>query len=339
MMKFVFLVVIFCLAVADANWVREMENPGLFQGDMILRPEQKNAVTSKGSTYGSVIGYRWPGGVVPYYINANIGSEGKRAVIAAIADYHSKTCLKFVQRTNQRKYIHFQNGGGCSSPVGYDNPAYRNNGINTVTLAPGCRNKGTVMHEIGHSIGLYHEQSRPDRDNFVIINKNNLYNKNMGYNFDKANGVDSLGEPYDYRSMMHYDSTAFGCDNYGRNCRITIQTKNPLFQNIIGRGDGFSVGDINQIRKMYKCSSTGGTGTGGSGDCVDKNKDCAWWAGNGECQNVKHKGYMLKNCKKSCTHLNGDKQKHCSYWASIGHCDNKNRSFMHANCKKSCNVC
>ena len=51
----------------------------------------------------------------------------------------------------------------CSSPVGYRGR------VNRVSLASGCRRLGTVMHEIGHSIGIYHEQSRPDRDNFVEI--------------------------------------------------------------------------------------------------------------------------------------------------------------------------
>lgn len=57
----------------------------------------------------------------------------------------------------------------CSSPVGY-----RYGRVNKISLASGCQYKGTAMHEIGHSIGLYHEQSRPDRDYYVRILWNNI---------------------------------------------------------------------------------------------------------------------------------------------------------------------
>lgn len=56
----------------------------------------------------------------------------------------------------------------CSSPVGYSGRA------NRITLGKGCWYKKIVMHEIGHSIGLYHEQSRPDRDNYVVIEMKNI---------------------------------------------------------------------------------------------------------------------------------------------------------------------
>ena len=57
----------------------------------------------------------------------------------------------------------------CSSPVGY-----RNGRQNDISLGGGCQYLGTTMHEIGHSIGLYHEQSRPDRDKYVRIIWNNI---------------------------------------------------------------------------------------------------------------------------------------------------------------------
>ena len=43
-----------------------------------------------------------------------------------------------------------------------------------VYLARGCWQKGTVLHEIMHSLGFFHEQSRPDRDDEVMIMYENI---------------------------------------------------------------------------------------------------------------------------------------------------------------------
>ena len=71
----------------------------------------------------------------------------------------------------------------------------------------------------------------------------------MRYNFDKEppNKVNSLDTEYDFRSMMHYSSTAFG------NGKTTIRTKNSSDQSLIGNREGFSGNDIQQINLMYNC--------------------------------------------------------------------------------------
>lgn len=64
---------------------------------------------------------------------------------------------------------------------------------------------GTVAHEIGHAMGFYHEQSRPDRDSHIHINEENI-SDGRERNFEKQTDsrVDSKGIAYDYTSDMHY---------------------------------------------------------------------------------------------------------------------------------------
>ncbi|XP_039270233.2 uncharacterized protein LOC120344954 isoform X1 [Styela clava] len=308
------------------------ENEGIYKGASKLVPKWDQR------SNGKVI--------VPYSYGAGLSSRAPASIQAAIRELSIKTCIKLVRRSNQPQYINFVSGGGCSSPVGRQ---YRGN---QVSIGYGCEHMGTVVHEILHSLGFWHEQSRPDRDRHVRILTQNIQS-GMAYNFQKRKNheIDSFGSPYDLQSVMHYHGTAFS-----RNGQPTIVDMRG--NAVRGQRGGLSVEDAKQVNRMYKC---GNTGTGGGsttvapgttkittvspGSCRDEHRHCSFWAGIGECN--KNPGYMKLKCKKSCGECGGttpspsicfDGNGNCPSWAKNGECD-RNPAYMKVNCKKSCAVC
>ena len=65
-----------------------------------------------------------------------------------------------------------------------------------------------TVHELGHALGLWHEQSRSDRDAYIQIVWENIDEAHR-YNFDQhLNDGKDFGV-YDYQSIMHYAADAF----------------------------------------------------------------------------------------------------------------------------------
>jgi hypothetical protein len=84
-----------------------------------------------------------------------------------------KDCIKFVPRTAEQGYIRIMNHlNGCWSYVGRQGGG--NQPVSIDVAASNCAYTGIVAHELIHALGFWHEQARPDRDNFIKVNYQNI---------------------------------------------------------------------------------------------------------------------------------------------------------------------
>jgi hypothetical protein len=221
----------------------EVDGHALFEGDIMLGPlDEVRALSDPANPESKGVGivgeeFRWPD-PIPYTAQAAV----RQLAEDAMAHWEANTPFCFIEHSeddnedgDEVDCISFEDRGGCWSYVG------RQGGKQVISIGSGCR-LGSAIHEIGHALGLWHEQSRSDRDDFIEVLWENIHPDHM-HNFDKhvQDGQD-LGA-YDFGSIMHYPEKAFS-----KNGQVTIRTKQGTS---IGQRNGLGQGDIAAIKLMY----------------------------------------------------------------------------------------
>jgi astacin len=229
----------------------------IMEGDIVL-PER---ITTAGTGVPNSKFY-WPNRLVAWDVDPALPNQAR--ITDAIKNWEEKTSIRFVQRTTANakqypNYVYFVPSTGCWSYVGMQG------GKQQIGLADGC-STGNTIHEIGHAIGLWHEQSRIDRDDYVTILYENIIPSTI-FNFDKhiSDGMD-IGD-YDYASIMHYPRKAFS-----KNGEDTIVPKG---DQVIGQRSTLSEADISSVEFMYKNVkvTTTAADTTGQSDAVSRTRD------------------------------------------------------------------
>ncbi|XP_076031313.1 zinc metalloproteinase nas-14-like isoform X2 [Oratosquilla oratoria] len=141
----------------------------------------------------------WRSGRLPYVISdvPEAVSDWIHGAIKAISD---EGCVRISERTDQDDdYVKFVLGTDMTSYIG------RQGGEQTISISKSVDNMGVIMHEIMHTLGFGHEHNRPDRDDYITVNFDNIKPNARSY-FEKYNNSGGFLGPfleYDYISLMH----------------------------------------------------------------------------------------------------------------------------------------
>ncbi|ETN76867.1 astacin, partial [Necator americanus] len=111
--------------------------------------------------------------LVPYTIEGSYTSDERKMISDAMRMIEKNTCVRFKRRRGEEDYLEIRSEeDGCYTRVG------RYKGKNILNLqasgAGTCMVMRTVTHELLHTLGLWHEHMREDRDNYVKVHVENI---------------------------------------------------------------------------------------------------------------------------------------------------------------------
>jgi len=179
---------------------------------------------------------KWENGIV-YYKLYDFNADEITLIRNCMHIIEEKSgCISFIENKNENMVKIFKGNINCSI-IGYTEYSY---------IILKTANKRHVNHELMHCLGFLHEHQRPDRNNYITINFENIIENtinNFIILFDKNEKYiyDPIKYEYDYKSILHYDKYAFS-----KNGEKTIEAPEQIYYSEL------SEIDIMKIQDVYK---------------------------------------------------------------------------------------
>ena len=219
-----------------------LEHYAIVEDDILVKEYPPvSSYTPQAAILQKLGGGRWSQGRIPFTFSPDLPHDTKQSILLAMQIWEMHTKIQFMKidpkQDTETDYVVFYPdlNQRCSSFVG------RQGGPQSVRLAKRCSTMN-IVHELGHTIGLWHEQSRLDRDAYIRILWENI-NEEHWYNFNQhiTDGRDY--DEYDYQSIMHYSAYAFSKNN--------LKTIVPIQKDVeIGQRQFLSSKDIAAVNAM-----------------------------------------------------------------------------------------
>jgi hypothetical protein len=203
-----------------------------------MRTEQLNKA-------GGFVLRLWPGGDVPYQWDAGLAQSRRDTVLAAMAVLEGVANVNFRPRSGETDYVHIQwHSTNTNAELGLVGGRQLINVANSAGM-------WNLVHELLHTLGFVHEQSRTDRDTYVTINWSQINQTFCGGPCDSNFQIDSSTWRYgyyDFDSVMHYGQAAFAI---GSSPTITCNAGYTSWQTLIGQRTHLSTLDILSVSFLY----------------------------------------------------------------------------------------
>jgi len=153
----------------------------------------------------------WPSGIVEYQFYRTFHPE-QREIVRKAMDYITSLtpCVTFVPANSSSvNFVLITPGAKCASELGMKG------GRQMITLNSACFRDGMIVpvHQLLHTLGFVEEHTRPDRDDFITVNEENIapdFIRSFAKRpygdaeFYPSGSVDHQHTPYDFFSVLHY---------------------------------------------------------------------------------------------------------------------------------------